>query len=47
MVKHAVMQDVVDVVRHCVVVDKHTHVDVDVTLVKHAVKQDVVEVVRH
>ena len=41
------MHDVVDVVRHCVLVEEQIVVDVEVTFVIHAVMQDVVLVVRH
>ena len=44
---HCVIQLVVEVVRHCVDVDEHTQVDVDVTIVSQAVLQEVVEVVSH
>jgi hypothetical protein len=44
---HAVTHEVVEVVRHCVLVDEHIHVEVDVTLVIQAVTQDVVLVVKH
>jgi len=43
----AVTQLVVEVVRHCVLVEEHTQVDVEVTFVIQAVTHEVVDVVRH
>lgn len=42
-----VIQEVVEVVRHCVLVDEQIHVEVEVIYVSHVVEHDVVDVVRH
>jgi len=43
----AVMQEVVEVVKHCVLIEEHIVVDVEVTIVCKAVSHVVVLVVRH
>jgi len=45
LVKHVVIHEVVDVVRHWVEVEEHIVVEVDVTMVSEFVVQEVVEVV--